>query len=504
MPLTPRDLAWFAANAIVLGWNVLVARRVIASRRGSSVFLSLTALAGLLLLPGAVVAITAATLPGGRAVNTIEWLWPLVLLAALAQSAHALVRGTVTSLLGLPVVVCNAMLLASALARYATTRIDDPSPYVAALGAAHAGVMSFALGRGALLSPLAFQVPVLAPSYAAQYRLAKPFRAALSLWSALAAILFVAEYPRAVFAAMTFSRMGNDRLQERPAHDLAVGLRLFGDLGAAPTTPAIREDLAVADSLQSRLLLVVLRPSAATPRTLDSLARSLERRRRAGSALVVALGYGWSDRRAIERDADAYAASRLEVVDEVVRRLRPEFLMPALDPNDAGERALGEQPSRWWRGWLRDAAALAHRIRPATRVGVSMSSWTAPDSELYAWASAPGTAMDFIGLTFRPSYGGGASLAARYHLAERWMRGSRKPHMVVASGAYPRLFGDHRQGLALWSALVWTTEQLGVQWFVVDGAGDYESLTGLRAAGGRLRPALDMLVRAKQAVEGER
>lgn len=500
MVITWPLLAYLAMNALALVWDLQIAVRVVQSRRGTTTFRAVTALAALLVVPGLLIALAASTNPSGRAVWAVEWLWPALLFLCVIQAMLALVRHADAPLVGLPWATFNTVLLAAAVARFATTLVQDPAPTVLAASGAHAGAVAFLVGREALFTPLALQVPILAPPFPGHSRLGRGIRSLLGVWAVLTIVLVGAEYPGAVYAAASWAPFGADRLQARPAGDLAVGIRILPKLSGPPTSLAVREDLALADSIGGNAIAILLEPRAASARTLDALAALLEPRRRDSTRIVVMIGYGAEEARAWRENEAAVLRRRLAVVEEVTRRLRPDVLFPAHDPLTAGVRTLGDVPARWWRAYLREAAATAHRVRPRTRVGVSVSAFTAADSALYTWASQPGTPIDVLGLSILPSYGGGASVAARLRAAERWMSASRKPHWVIARGAYPRLWGERNQERALWGTLAWATRQPLVRGFIVDGAGDYEAITGLRAPGGRLRSAVDMLARARRAL----
>ncbi len=493
--------AYFVVNAIVLAWDLYVAGRIVNNRRGSPLFLGLSALAALLAVPAVVVAAASTSVLNGRAIYIIEWIWPLVLGICALQAALALIRGWTTPFLGIPIMACNAVLCAAATMRFTSTLFPDPPPLLMALSAAHANVLAFVFGRGALVSPLALQMPVLAPSYPSRFRLGTTVRAGLALWSAATVALFAAEYPRAVHASSSFAAFSSERAQERPRGDFVIGVRIFPDLREPPSPRAVSEDFAVADSLDAGALNIVLvPPGGVTQFTLDSLSRALEDERRDSTLLVVALGYGAGDGQLRRGSSDAYVRTRLRELDLVVRRLKPDIVFPALDPYVAGTSSLGDVPVRWWRAYLSEAAALVHRVRPATRVGVSVSAFTPPDSELFAWASAPEAPIDLLGFSLYTSYGGGSSLVARFHAAQRAMQGSGKPVWVTVHGAPPRLFGERNQERAVWGELAWATSQPRVVGFIFDGAGDYDTLTGLRAPGGRLRPAVATLAAAKRTL----
>lgn len=493
-------IAWLVANAIVLLWNIQIATRTVQARRGTPVFLAVTALAALLVIPAALVALAASTSLSGRAVHVIEWVWPFTLFLCVVQAMLATVRHAEAPLMGLPLAALNAVLLGAGVARFMSTWDPDPAPGLSALGGAHAAVLALALGREALASPLALQVPLFAPSFPARHRSARIFRGLLTAWAAVTLLLVAAEYPRAWHAAASYAVFSGARMQERPAADLAIGLRILPPVAGPPLAATLREDLVLADSVAGGALALVIEPHAATPGTLDVLARALEDRRRDSTRLVVSLGYAARDRRLQRENPSGYRRMRLAAVEEITRRLRPDILFPALDPSAAGVRALGDLPPEWWQEYLRDAAAAAHRVRPRTQVGVAISAFTLRDSLLYEWAVQEEAPMDVIGLSFHPSYGGGASLRARLRVSEQWMRGAIKPHWIFASGAYPRLWGERNQEHALWGTLAWTTRQRSARGFIVEGAADYDALTGLRAPGGRLRTAVEALARAREEI----
>jgi hypothetical protein len=192
--------------------------------------------------------------------------------------------------------------------------------------------------------------------------------------------------------------------------------------------------------------------------------------------------------------------ARLAAVDRIVRRLRPDIILPARDPYTEGTRAMGRVPLAWWEQYLRQAAINTRRVTNRVRVGVAASSFVGADSSLYAWASRSGSPIDIVGFSFYPSYDGGGSLSARLHVADRWMRGSTKNHWVFSSGAYPVTHGEMSQARALWGTLAWATSHDLVKGLVVESAGDYDSITGLRAPGGRIRPALATPERAVAAM----
>jgi hypothetical protein len=190
------------------------------------------------------------------------------------------------------------------------------------------------------------------------------------------------------------------------------------------------------------------------------------------------------------------------MLDRIVRRLRPDVVLPALDPATAGRDAIGDAGVDWWIDYLRLAADQTHRLRPRTRIGVATSSFSESDSVLYAWArSHPG--IDLPGFSLAPSFGGGSALAARLRVAERWMRGATKPHWIFTARSYPFTFGEANQTRAVVGAFVWATRQPRISAFIAETAADHDELAGFRTASGRLRDVAASLGRARRAARGE-
>jgi hypothetical protein len=53
---------------------------------------------------------------------------------------------------------------------------------------------------------------------------------------------------------------------------------------------------------------------------------------------------------------------------------------------------------------------------------------------------------------------------------------------------------------AVWGALAWATAQTPIKGLVVYEGGDYNTVRGIRASGGRLRPVFDKLVQAEKGL----
>jgi hypothetical protein len=384
--------------------------------------------------------------------------------------------------------------------RYAAYSGRDPSSAALAVAAAQSSALGMLLGRAALFSPLAVVLPLLAPAYPARWRISATVRGTLAVMALAFTVLFVAELPSALVAVRSYGTYAFDRLQERPRGDFVIGLRLFPALGDAPPPLALRSDLALVDSVGVGAISVVVEPAGARAGALDSLARSLEEERRDSVLLVVAVGYDANARESFRQSPSAHMRARLAAVDRIVRRLRPDIIVPARNPYTEGAGAMGRVPLAWWQEYHRLAAANTRRVSNRIRVGVVASAFVGADSALYAWANRRDSPIDAVGFAFYPSYDGGASLAAKLRVADRWMRGTTKPHWVFGVGAFPVTHGEPSQARALWGTLAWATSHEQVKGLIVESAGDYDMVTGLRAPGGRVRPALATLERAVAAM----
>lgn len=491
---------FLVVSVLVLLWDVILAGQIAQLRRAPRFFRGVTALGGLLIAPAALVAVAAASILNGRAIHVIAWVWPVTLGIFAIQALYAVGKRLVTPFIGVPIAAFDLILAVAAFVRYAASSGRDPSTTALAIAAAQSSALGMMLGRLALFSPLAIQLPLLAPAYPARWRISATVRGTLAMLALAYTVVFVAQLPSAVIAVRSYASYAQDRLQERPRGDFTIGLRVFPPLNDAPPPLALRSDLALVDSVGVGAIAVVIDPAGARLSALDSLARSLEEERRDSVLLIVSVGYDRNARESFRVSRSAHMRARLAAVDRIVRRLRPDIILPARDPYTEGVRAMGRVPLAWWQEYLRQASVNARRVSNRVRVGVSASAFVGADSALYAWAAGPGSPLDVVGFSFYPSYDGGESLAARLHVADRWMRRSTKSQWVFSAGAYPVTHGESSQSRALWGALAWATSHEAVKGLIVESAGDYDVMTGLRAPGGRVRPALATLERAVAAM----
>ncbi|HMG12153.1 MAG TPA: hypothetical protein VK571_03185, partial [Gemmatimonadaceae bacterium] len=136
------------------------------------------------------------------------------------------------------------------------------------------------------------------------------------------------------------------------------------------------------------------------------------------------------------------------------------------------------------------------------KVSVAMSSYGTRDSTLYMWAARPGSPIDAVGFSLFAGFDGAISLDNHMRVAQRWLPQFPKPkeHWVFAAGGYPLVHGEENQQRTIWGVLAWATAQAAIKGLVVYEGGDYNSVRGLRAAGGRLRPVTAKILVAEKGL----
>lgn len=491
----------FSVTAIL--WDILYAGRIAQLPRTPRGFQAVTALAGLLLAPALLVAVASASILYGRAMQTVTWLWPLTTILFAFQALYAVGRRLITPLFGFPLFAYDAIIAAVAVAKYTMSRGATPPEFALALTAAQATMFRFFFGAPALWSPIYLQVPLFSPSMPARWIVTRSIRFALAIAAIVMAALLFVELPGGYAAVLSYGSHSKDQLQEHPDGDFRIGLKIFPDLRSGPPPVAISNDLSLADTLNIDAISIVIDPEAARGVALDSIARSIEEARTDSTQLIVALGYPKDAGVAFRKSLADYTAARLRDINRLARRLRPDYLIPAVDPYSEGSRALGSQPPEYWIDYLTRSANLAHYVSPRIKVAIATSAYGARDSVLYAWAASPRSPVDVVGFSLLAGFDGLTSTDSYRHIAQRWMQqfaDHPKEHWVFAAGGYPLLHGERSQELAVWDVLAWATAQPAIKGLVVFEAGDYDAVRGLRNPSGRLRSTVTALLRAQQSL----
>ena len=79
-------LLLFALVAIILVWDVVLAARIAQVRTLPRSFVTLSALAGFLVVPALVIHLATTSSITGRAILSVDWLWPVTVTNIVVQS----------------------------------------------------------------------------------------------------------------------------------------------------------------------------------------------------------------------------------------------------------------------------------------------------------------------------------------------------------------------------------------------------------------------------------
>lgn len=490
-----------AVVVVILLWNLWMTSRIAGARMLPRRFVGITGLGGLLLLPAVIVVLATGSLEYGRALAAVAWLWPVTLVVFAVQAWYATVRGYVLPAMGFPIALYDTLIALAALVQLAVRYGATPPTLLLAVVAAQYGALAATASPIALSSAFLFYVPLFAPAFPARYRSSATVRVVLAAMAAVWAGFIIAKLWPGAAAIRSYDRYDQMRMRERPAGDFAIGVKLFPVLHAGPPPVAIREDLALVDTLGVDAIAVTIAPDGVRRSTLDSLARVLDAVRRDSTLLVVTLGNA-APPLLPGRPARLDVERRVEAVRSIARRLRPDYLLPVAEPYGRAAAVYGRLPVTTWSRYLARAAAAARQVSPRTRVSWAASRYDARDSALFAWSAAPGSPIDALGFSISPSDQGARGLDADMFAADRFIRATRSPkeHWVWSAASYPTVHGEHAQERALWGILAWATGRPVIRGVIVAEAGDYDTTIGLRSATRRLRPAAATLDRAIRAL----
>lgn len=487
--------AHLVLTLVVIVWNIVLAGRISQQRQASRPFALVTGLAALMLLPAFIVALATTTVITGRAISSIDWVWPATVVLFAVQAVYAVARKLVNPLWGYPIAFYDVVIALASVARFAGAHgVELPHPLLV-LMAAQIDALALATTDAAIASPFFLHVPFISPAFPATARAAVVIRGVVAAVAFLWFGLIVAELPRANSALASYAAHADDRLTERRDR-FAVGVKLFPDIRSQPSAASAKTDLELAAATTVDAIHVTLVPGASAV-AVDSVGRAIDLLRRDSVLLIVTLGYSGRLLPEIGKgslDPD----TRLRTLRLALARLRPDIVVPAQDPYGIGARVLGRLPVEAWQDYYTRAHALVREVRPRTRVALAASAFDARDSTLYAWAAKAGTPVDIVGFSFYPNRLGARFMDAGFRAADRWMEAHppAKPHWVLGTGGYPLAHGESSQARAIWATLSWATSHAAIRGAVVLEANDYGQAMGLRAPNGRYREAATTVRRA--------
>ncbi|MBY0492366.1 MAG: hypothetical protein K2R93_21185 [Gemmatimonadaceae bacterium] len=485
----PLPLVVIGIAVAVLAWDVSMAGWIAARREAPRLFTQLTVVCGLLVVPVLVINVASGTESGARTISGITWLVPAVTIAFALQVLYAVLGRLISLVVGLPILLYDLLLAATAVGDYLVTQRGGAPTYLQALLAARDAIVGMGVGRAALVSPLTALVPMIAPAYPARWRLSGAVRAVLVLAATALTTLLIIEWPRGIGAVRSYERAYTEPMQARPSGDFVLGVRLYPTLDGMPPARAVRNDAAIVEAFTPDVVLLVLDDDGTRSAALDSLARVLGPLRDDSVQIAVAL-------RLDRTPPAADDADRQLSIERVLQRLEPDVLFPAL-PDPVPTWIGSTAPSAaWWQRLLRRSSSTVQRVRPRTVLGWAAARLDATDSATYAWARQPSNGVELVGAMSFPSFSGLPAVDARLRAFERWHDAAAQrglptmPHWLVNVGGLPRAHGDAAQVAAIRHALAWGSRRPWIGAAIVGEPADYDGWLGLRASNGRPRAAL--------------
>lgn len=494
-----------AIATIALTWNIVQAGDIAQQRRTPPPLAAFAGLAVLLAIPALLIAVATSSAITGHSVAGVAWIWPVTTIVFLTESVYVTARRLVTPLVGVPIALYNAFLLTVAVTRYVQEGGGTPPDWALASTAAYTDAIGALAGPVVLSSRWATLVPLIAPAFPARRATARTARALVALLSAGSVGAVVAWWPAGNRAVQSYDRYLTATLQERPAGDFAVGVQILPPLDGVPPTAALHNDLALVDTIGAEAVSIIIDPDGVHAAILDSLARALDPLRRDSTSVFVTLASRRTTSWASRASAPALDRDRFSARRTIARRLHPDYFILAETesfPNGARRASGAVSPMA-----LAAAADSIHMVDRHTKVAIVLSAFDARDSTLYAWASAPACPIDVVGFTLFPALNGAATLDEHMRTIDRWTQrlpGPPKEQWVITAGGYPAAHGESAQQMAIWGTLAWATSRGAMKGAIIADAADYEAITGLRAANGRLRPAANAVMRATKELRERR
>jgi hypothetical protein len=253
---------------VILIWDVVLTARIAQVRALPRAFVALSAMAGFLVVPALIIHLAATSSITGRAIISVDWIWPLTVVLFAVQALYAASRRLVNPFLGFFIAAYDVLIASDAVLRFIASR-GTPLPsvaliFLAATTAAFTVVTQSPLVLG---SPFFFFTPMIAPAFPALRRSAATFRLVLAVIAGGWIVIFLTSINPADQAVNSYAVHNplTEHLQERPEGDFEIGLKIFEDMGGPPATLAVRNDLALADTLGVTTVNVVIIPRWTAP-----------------------------------------------------------------------------------------------------------------------------------------------------------------------------------------------------------------------------------------------
>lgn len=476
--------AVLGAGAVALiAWNFAHGARLSALHSVGRPFRVLSGLGAFLFLPALLIALLAPSAPGARVLGPLVWMWPLVTVGIAVQAAWALKRRSASVLIAAPIAVFDALVAWVAVTRWVDGMGGAPPEWAHAPGMAVSTLAAAVFGTAVFPWGAALLMPVLVPATPARRRVTRAVRAIMAAGCTAVLAVTVQTLPRADHALRSTQALRPASAEAPARGEFAIGVRLFGTLSGPPSAATVRHQMALADSLAVTALHVELAPGGTSASALDSVARSIEPRRDS-LLLVVTLTLG-GDRIPMDSAARQRHLTRIE---RVVRRLRPDLLVPA----ERVTTGAGAPTLEAWQDYYERAAATAHRVDRRVIVALATDASTAADSALTDWVMQGGSAVRAVALSVQDHGAQPSRMAAALNSLARWASLARvvPDAWILGVPAAPAVTGEVVHQRLVRHALAWGAARPWVRGIIAGDAGDVTAPTGLRTATGRARRAL--------------
>lgn len=467
----------------LIAWNFIHGARLAALRSVGRPFRVLSGLGAFLFLPALVIAFLAPSAPGARVLGPLVWMWPVVTVSVAIQASWALLRGSASAYIATPIAAFDALVAWVAVTRWVDGIGSALPEWAHAPGMAVSMFVAAVFGTAVFPWGAALLMPVLVPAAPARGRASRTARALMAAGCTAALAVTALALPRAD-AALRSTRALRPALVDAPARgEFAIGIRLFGTLTGPPSALTVHHEMALADSLGVTALHVELAPGGTSAAALDSVARTIEPRR---DSLVLVVTLTLNGSRAPVHGAEGQR--HLALVERVVRRLRPDVLVPA----ERVTTGSGAPTLAAWQAFYERTATTARGADRRVTVALATDASTAVDSALTDWVMQGGSAVRAVALSVRDRGAQPSHLVDALNALARWASLARvvPDTWILGVPTAPAVTGEVVQQRLVRHALAWGAAHPWVRGVIAGDATDVTAPTGLRTAAGRARRAL--------------
>jgi hypothetical protein len=481
LPPWSAPIAGLIAALVVVGWNVAQGARLSVLPSAGPALRVLAGLSAFLLLPALAVALLSTTAPGARILGPLDWIWPATTICVLLAGTLTVARDRLTAA-SLIVLLFNALAAWIAVARWLQGAGMTLAPWAVSPVTAASTLAATVFGEAVFPWGAVLVIPALVPAKPGRGRASSVAWVTVTLCVAVLTTGVLAGLPRAHALLLAAERLA----LPAPAgarEPLAIGLRLFGALSSAPSGTVARRDIALADSLGVTAVHVALMRQDISNAALDSIARTLEPRRDS-ITLIVTLQL----HTALPPPESVAERERLQALERIARRLRPDVLVPADRVAPDGAPASVQDIARHYEL----VAKQLRRINRRLVIALGTEAAEPADSMAVEWLMQGETPVAAIALAVRGEGADPQRFVDALAAISRWASlGRPSPDTwLLGVPTAPTVTGERVQRQLVRYALAWATARPWVRGVIAGDASDVSGAVALRTAGGRRRGAL--------------